>query len=84
MHTVKYPIIGYLYEDIHCYLLLIRLALMSSDELDVDYALWGMYLTYHKCREKNWKWVTCSLINKRENTKECYCLSEFLTIQVVV
>lgn len=32
---------------------------------------------------KSWKWVTCSLINKRENTKECYCLSEFWTIQVV-
>lgn len=25
---------------------------MSSDELDVDYDLWGMYLTCYKCREK--------------------------------
>lgn len=33
---------------------------------------------------KYWKWVTHSSINKRENTKECYCLSEFLTMQVVV
>lgn len=52
MHIVKYFIIGYLYEDIHFYLLLISLVLVLSNGLDVDYTLWGMYLTCHKCCEK--------------------------------
>lgn len=49
---------------------LIGLPVMSSDELAVDYALYGAYLTHHTNAVKNWKRVMCSLINKRENTEK--------------